>query len=289
MMKLHIDIETGDPDDLWMLALMSTHPKVDLQGVTVFPGGRDQIALVKKVLQLTGREDIPVGANVVEDGKSRVSSFYRSWLGDIGLESPDEDVLGIFQKTKGGELLTGGPLRNIKLMSDSVKSETNLVNVIFDRWTCQGGFVGSNIIPDNKALDKFKGQRTVSTFNLNGDPKAALALTSIYNPFRIIRMVGKNVCHGFIFGKNDIAKLPKGKHRGLDLMIDGMEFYYQNKPDGKAMHDILAALMHINPEHGKWVKGLPYREKGKWGFEEVPSNLQALVGVSRDEALQELT
>ena len=48
-MKLHLDIETGDPDDLWTLALMSTHPKADLQGVTVFPGGRDQIGLVKKI------------------------------------------------------------------------------------------------------------------------------------------------------------------------------------------------------------------------------------------------
>lgn len=57
MKQLHLDIETGDPDDLWTLALMATHPETNLLGVSVFPGGRDQIGLVKKVLRLVGREE----------------------------------------------------------------------------------------------------------------------------------------------------------------------------------------------------------------------------------------
>jgi len=35
-MTLHLDIETGDPDDLWTLALMATHPRVNLKTVSVF-------------------------------------------------------------------------------------------------------------------------------------------------------------------------------------------------------------------------------------------------------------
>ena len=78
--KLHIDIETGDPDDLFTLSMLTTHPKVDLQSVTVFPGGRDQVGLVKAVLKNLERSDIPVGADVRADGKDRVSNYYKNGL-----------------------------------------------------------------------------------------------------------------------------------------------------------------------------------------------------------------
>jgi len=288
MKKLHLDIETGDPDDLWTLALMSTHPKVDLQGVTVYPGGRDQIGLVKKILKLIERDDIPVGANVRDDGKFRVGKFYFNWLGKIDPADPDDDLLGVFKRTKGGNLLTGGPLSNIKVMADSTPPEK-----IFNRWTCQGGFVGNNILPEYLVLEKFRDKDAVPTFNLNGNPKAALQLLAANdNPFKQISMVGKNVCHGFIFDKDDVARIPKGKHNGLDLMIQGMEFYCQKKPQGKPMHDILAALLHIAPEHGQWIEGCPFRKKGMWGFNafntDDETNIRALTSVDRDAIIEEL-
>jgi len=63
MNTLHLDIETGDPDDLWTLALMATHPRVNLKTVSVFPGRPDQIGLVRKVLKLVGRSDVLIGAD----------------------------------------------------------------------------------------------------------------------------------------------------------------------------------------------------------------------------------
>lgn len=291
MRKLHIDIETGDPDDLWTLAFMSTHPKFDLRGVTVFPGGRDQIGLVKKVLKLAGRGDVPVGANVKDDGKSRVGKYYFNWLGQIEPCDPDEDVVGVFARSKGGDLLTGGPLRNIKAMKDSCNPLSN--EKYFKRWTLQGGFVGCNIQPTELILPKFEGLKEVETFNLNGDKNASLSLLSIHdNPAEEIQMVGKNVCHGFWISKDDSARLrlsqiPKGKHSGLDLMLSGMEKYSEKHPGGKAMHDILAALLHVAPEHGTWVTGKPYRKDGKWGFNEDSStNIRALVSVN-DSIMQE--
>ena len=287
MRKLHIDIETGDPDDLWTLALMSTHPKFDLQSVTVYPGGRDQVGLVKKVLKLAGRKDVPVGADVRDDGKSRVGKYYYNWLGQIDPMDPDEDLSTIFTKARGGDLLTGGPLSNIKKMigqSGSVKH--------FDRWTLQGGYVGSNIQPPEFTLPKFSGKETVPTFNLNGDPKAAQGLLAIHNnPAKEIQMVGKNVCHGFWISKDEsarftISQIPKGKHPGLDLMLNGMEKYCEKYPGGKAMHDILAALLHVAPEHGSWVTGYPFRENGLWGFREGETNISALVNVN-DLIMQE--
>lgn len=57
---------------------------------------------------------------------------------------------------------------------------------------------------------------------------------------------------------------------------------------GKAMHDILAALLHINPDHGTWVTGHPVREQGNWGFEEGNSIIKALVSVDKEGVLNEL-
>ena len=273
-MKLHIDIETGDPDDLFMLAIMATHPRVDLLSVTVFPGGRDQVGLVKRVLQLVGRADVPVGANVRDDGKSRVGKFYERWVGKTEPCDPDTDVVGaLLSEDHVGSvtLLTGGPLSNVHRALCACSAG-------FHVWTCQGGFVGSNMTLPGQQLEKFAGQNVVPTFNLNGDPNAAQWLLSS-GRFGHIRMVGKNVCHGYVY--DEYTVLPKGKHAGLDLMIEGLECYCKKKPEGKAMHDLLAASMHLSPENGFWVLGRPHREKGKWGFR-GGGDVLALVGIHND-------
>ncbi len=321
--NLFLDIETGDPDDLFTLALMATHPSVNLKGVTVVPGGLDQIGLVKKVLRLVGRSDVLVGANVKDDGKARVGDYYRKWLGDIEPCQPDTTVFGAFienwyadnygpsedayaeltkiiEGLKDCHLLTGGPLSNIGHLQDEweiTQAWEHYKNPMFASWTCQGGFVGANIVPKDKQLPKFAGQITVPTFNLNGNPKAALSLLG-GEMFGRIRMVGKNVCHGFIFNENDVNSLPKGKRAGLDLLIEGVKTYCslqrkrggacKKKPEGKAMHDILAAIMCIDPSCGEWVTGTPYREKGKWGFSEEGS-VEALIGVDKLRALEVLS
>jgi pyrimidine-specific ribonucleoside hydrolase len=100
-------------------------------------------------------------------------------------------------------------------------------------------------------------------------------------------MVGKNVCHGFVFDQSDASSLPNGKHAGLDLMINGLKVYCKKKPQGKAMHDILAALMLLNPEYGQWIDGEPFRENGSWGFRSGGS-IKALVGVDKKAVINSL-
>lgn len=295
-----------------MLALMATHPRIDLRGVTVVPGGRDQIGLAKKVLSLVGRSDILVGADVKDDGKERVGKYYTDWLGKIEPCDPDCDVLGVIcgnwngndykdvdkgieifieriEELKECYLLTGAALTNIAAMADeweTIKPWEHLKDPMFKEWVCQGGFVGSNIVPKEKQLDKFAGKITCPTYNLNGNPKAALSLLGS-NSFGQIRMVGKNVCHGFVFDADDAKSITLGKHTGLDLMVDGLNVYCNKKPQGKAMHDILAALMLLDPEYGEWVDGEPFREKGLWGFRSGGS-VKALIGVDKDAVMKSL-
>lgn len=279
MIDIHLDIETGDPDDLWMLALSATHPRVNLKGVTIMPGGLDQIGLAKTILRKLG-SNAPVGADIKDDGKKRVGNFYREWLGDIENEKPDANVEELMENNKGSTLLTGAALTNI----DKAKK--------FSRWTCQGGFVSSSLLTKEQTLEKFAGKDTVPTYNLNGNPKVAKKLLIENNKiFDKIFMVGKNVCHGFIFSQEKILSFPIGKHDGLNLAIDGMNFYcyYRNKPEGKAMHDILAFLLHMEPSGGMWIVGAPFRgEKGHWGFSASPEGkIKALIAINNREELEE--
>ena len=54
MLRIHFDMETQDPDDVMTLAILATHPRVELVGVTLTPGGSDQVGLVTHVLDEVG-------------------------------------------------------------------------------------------------------------------------------------------------------------------------------------------------------------------------------------------
>lgn len=274
-MHLHFDLETSDPDDLFALCIVATHPRVTLVGVTVYPGGRDQVGLVKTILRRLGLAEVPVGANVKLDGKQRVGPFYTSWLGRIEPMDPDGSATEVLQSSASlttlgtpVNLLTGAPLTNV--WESGVR---------FPVWTCQGGFAGDDVVPPSLRLEKFEGKVTCPTFNLNGNPKAALGLL-LGDRMGHIRMVSKNVCHGYWFGKTETDNLPRNGHAGLRLLCKGMYAYLEKHPDGKALHDVLAALLAIDPTPGTWITGRPYRERGEWGFRPEPdSNTMILVGV----------
>lgn len=92
-----------------------------------------------------------------------------------------------------------------------------------------GGFVGSNIVPLENQLDKFKGKKFVRTFNFNIDINSTDAVLKSENIDNII-LVGKNVCHNkrntkLGFWKDGIVK-------------DILDEYNVN--DTKLQHDVLA-------------------------------------------------
>lgn len=267
-MDIHFDMETQDPDDVFTLCLLATHPRSNLKGVTLFPGGLDQVGLVKHVLSLLGRSDVPVGAAGLNDGKSRVSGFHYKWLGKVEPTKPDCSEVELLLRNRGDTtLITGAPLRNVKRAFDVWEpTAKNERDYFYPFWTCQGGFAGSNVVPPERQLEKFKGRQTCPTFNLNGDPKAAKALLeSPRMPF--VSMVSKNVCHGIIFGPSTAARFPSHTHKGLELLLKGMRFYFENvEPKGKALHDVIAAGLTLKHTSATWARGEPYREKGEWGF-----------------------
>jgi pyrimidine-specific ribonucleoside hydrolase len=111
-----IDIETGDPDDIFALAILATHPWARLKGITVHPGGRDQVGLVKHVLKIL-EVDVPVGAGTPKDDRHRVSACHYKWYGTPEPRDPDgtavEVILEACRKSPDLRLVTGAALTNI--------------------------------------------------------------------------------------------------------------------------------------------------------------------------------
>lgn len=266
-MNFHFDLETADPDDLMALCLLATHPRVHLRSVSIFPGGLDQYQLVRHVLLLLDRGDVSIGLGVPKKDAQRVSSFYKIVFGDWNeVKIPDiipsaTEVIAGTMRLPGSHLLTGAALTNIYIAHES------LADFHFDEWTCQGGFAGDNIVPDELRLPKFRGHRLFATYNLNGNPEAAHRLLSSPR-FGHVHMVSKNVCHGFIYDEVFQDRISRDANPGLQFlkrMADG----YLRRGAKKALHDVLAALLAIRPSDGIWARVRPIREAGKWGSEPV--------------------
>lgn len=257
------DMETADPDDAFALALLATHPRSNLVGVTIHPGGPDQVGLVIHILDILGKYNVPIGIGEIKSNKARVSLFHYDWLGQVPVGIPHgsatEVIRDVLKSHPNTHLVTGAALTNIGKAAREVSP-------FFPEWTCQGGFAGDNIVPPELRLEKFNGRLTCPTFNLNGDPNAALELlTGIPPVIGIRRMVSKNVCHGIIWGPEFNEKIPSGAHPGLDLIKSGMKHYFERHPNGKALHDVVAAAAALSPSIGTWEKVVPYRQKGEWG------------------------
>ena len=280
--NVHFDLETQDPDDVLALCVLATHPRVTLLSVTVHPGGLDQVGVIRHVLKRLGREDVRVGAAGLDDGKKRVSHFHYRWLGDVAPADPDgttdEVLLGFLATDEDGPiaLVTGAAVTN---PASALAKADNA----FDVWMAQGGFAGDNVVPPEDRLPKFAGKLVCPTFNFNGDPKAAHAMLD--NPLiPLKRLVSKNVCHGVFHDREAQDRLQRGAHPGLDLLIEGMEVYFERKPQGKALHDVLAVALLLDEGAATWARVKMYRERGGWGAKPTddPDGVLITTRIDRD-------
>lgn len=242
MLDVVWDMETGDPDDFLTLLLLLGHPQVNLKAVTVTPGTPDQVGLVRQALAWFGRE-IPVGAHNLDhrprslddevgpgDGRHGrrgvcVSSWHYRAYGDI---PPSRDAAPGGQVLRemcddSTTLITGAALKNLG-------AAMQLPGFRVGRIVVQGGFAGEGVVPPERQLAKFRGKVTCPTYNLNGDPKSALA--ALRHPgIGVRRFVSKNVCHGVIYDLALHATIGalRGRSRSLDLIWQGMEVYLEKQ------------------------------------------------------------
>lgn len=272
-------METADPDDALTLCLLASHPSVKLCGVTVTPGSKAQIAVVKLLLEKLQRTDVPVGSRNPDHPKQCVSEFHYNWLGkSLASEAREPDGLG-------AEILKlASEAGDLKIVSGAALS---CVASYLEKYTApipeiviQGGFAGDSVVPEDQRLEKFVGRETCPTFNLNADVPAAktvIASTLI----KLKRFVSKNVCHGVIYDNemHERIKPFKNNNIGLNMLVEGMEFYLNKKSHGKAFHDPLAACVAIDSTICNFKEVEIYREKGEWGAR-LAENTNTFISIS---------
>jgi pyrimidine-specific ribonucleoside hydrolase len=260
------DMETGDPDDFLTLLLLLDHPRVDLRAVTVTPGTRAQIGVVRRGLELLDR-DIPVGAGDITASGRAVSGWHYESFGDIPPSTQAQPAANLLLDLvdENTTLLTGGPNHNL---GDALRSGRDWR---IGSWVCQGGFAGEGVVPRERQLPKFQGRVTCPSWNLNGAPEPVLQALG-YDGIGIRRFVSKNVCHGVIYDETMHAWLEPIRHRrgSLELIWTAMGRYLRRYGRGKAFHDPLAACCAIEPSIGTWAEVDLYLESAEgrhpeWG------------------------
>lgn len=277
MNKINIafDMETSDPDDVFTLCLLAHHPRVNLVSVTVTPGSKHQIGLVKHILNKL-ELSIPVGSRNKDHAKQCVSEFHYKWLGAVSPTEPDGDgkdvLFDAISSYTDLTIVSGASLGNIGALLDK--------DIVINKMVIQGGFAGDNIVAEHLRLDKFKGKITCPTFNLNGDVNAALKVFAS-DKISERRCVSKNVCHGVIYDleMHKFIEPFKNNNLGLSLMFAGMEVYLNNRPSGKAFHDPLAACVAIDNSICDFAYVELYRERGEWGSR-YSDNLNTYISTS---------
>ncbi len=290
MIDLVWDMETQDPDDFLTLLLLLGHPAVRLKAVTVTPGSPRQVGLVRRALAWFGR-DLPVGAYNLDHPKECVSPWHYEAYGHAEPSRDAEPGAEVLLRCCDANttLLTGAPLKNLGAALRLAAQRGGTFRL--GRWVAQGGFAGEGVVPPERQLEQFRGRTTCPTYNLNGDPKAAL-LALAAPGIGVRRFVSKNVCHGVRYGGEMHRRFEALKDRSLSLGLiwKGMGVYLSQEPAGKKFHDPLAACCAIDEAVGTWVEVELYRQKGEWGARPAPgSGTWIITGYDRERFLETLT
>lgn len=290
-MKVIWDMETGDPDDFLTLILLLGHPLVHLQAVTITPGTAEQVGLVRRaVYDWFGRDDVRIGAYNIDHEKQCVSGWHTKAFGPITPSREAEPGAALLLELCDAQttLITGAPLKNLGAalrLADERETPFTLGS-----WVAQGGFAGEGVVPAEQQLEKFRGLRTCPSYNMNGDPKAAL-LALEHPGILARRLVSKNVCHGVNYDAALHAQVTavKDQSQSLEIIWRGMSQYLEDRAAGKLFHDPLAACCAIDPHIGQWADVRVFRSRGEWGCELAEgTGTQIIIGYDRARFIETL-
>jgi pyrimidine-specific ribonucleoside hydrolase len=253
--------------------------------VTINPGTRDQVAVVRRILERLDHHAVPVGARDPARA-GEVSPFHHAWLGDTGRADPDAAAHEVLASalTASTVLLSGAPLHNVR---DLLRAHPD---ARVDRWVAQGGFAGDNLVPPERRLPKFDGLITTESHNLGANKKATLAVLAD-DRVRLRQLVSKNVTHATAWDRplQDRMQALDGLAPGMQLAREAMAVLLREAPEGKLLHDPLAACAAIDPGIVEWAEVTVIYAHGRWGAEPAPGSSTLIsVGMDRPAFLRTL-
>jgi inosine-uridine nucleoside N-ribohydrolase len=265
-------METKDPDDFLTLLFLLQYPSVHLKGIVIEPCTPYQITLVRRALSWFDR-DVPIasgGSMIVLGDKAdtHVSQWHIDAYGSLEPTYDYSNILnsGVFLKNVCDEnttLIIGAPPK-------ALGQALTYPDFKLGRLLIQGGFAGEGVVPAEKQLPKFKGRRTCASWNVGHAPQ--VVFDALRHPgIGRIRFVSKNVCHGVLYDQAFHKKVIERKTE-FPHLVRGMEVYLAKRPEGKALHDPLAACCAIDSSIAEWAEVEVYREKGEWGSRLSPGS-----------------
>lgn len=278
-MDLIVETDIGrDPDDFMAICWLVS-AGVRLRAILISPGDKDQVAVAKFLLHEVGCT-APVGASRFDRGKPSTTTFHRELLNQHGWPlrmSPDglgvDIIRDALRAAPATPCFACGPMDSIGAF---LKSGGRIQSM-----TIQGGFVSYDTYAPAVRVAKFEGQKEVPSFNLNGNSSAAHAVFSARGIIR--RIVGKNVCHSIFYDRAAHERIMgvSPTNPAMRLFREAMALYLA-RHDGKKFHDPVAAVCHVHPGIGVWIRGRPYNTSGKWGTRLAPDGDHVLVDLDRN-------
>lgn len=285
-MNLIVETDIGrDPDDFFALCYL-VMAGVNIRAITISPGDHDQVAVAMFLTRELGLE-IPIGSANPDRTKSSVGGVHLDILNRYQWPhrvKPDgrggEIIADTMSKYPDCEFFVCGPLESV---GDYIRQHPDHPQL---KATMQGGFVGYHLHRPAVTLEKFEGKDTVPTFNLNGDVESGKLFAA--DPKITRRFVGKNVCHTIVYNKDIQLEHEKHEAKGRAGMLfrEAMRMYLDEHWD-KKFHDPAAAVCHLHPEIGTWIKGDLFRQKGGWGTR-LGGNDDMLVDIDREKLWQHI-
>ena len=153
------DMETQDPDDFLCLLFLASHPRINLKAVTITPGSREQVGLVRWALCALGLDGLPVGAGDLQHPAPAVSPWHhRAFFAaakSLPVSSDAQEAWRVLVQACDANtvLFTGGPLTNVARAIDEAGDA-----FVAGCWLGQGGFAGDNVVAPGDRLAKFQGR-----------------------------------------------------------------------------------------------------------------------------------
>jgi purine nucleosidase len=247
--RVILDTDIGtDVDDAYAIALLVNCPEVKIEAITtVWADARLRARMVRKLLDLLDRPDIPVAAGESLPVNPERPAFLMGHEGR-GVVDDDED-LSLLEEPAGvviESLLRKYP-REIKVLL--IGPQTNLGKLLSEKpdlaplikeFVVMGGtpFYGP------KEIQSF-GERAVD-YNMITDPEAARIVFSSGVP---ITMIGTNVTMPTLLKKDHIERIQKHGAPSTDLLYSMTSEWLGviDKPE-TPMHDPLAVTAAFNLE-----------------------------------------
>jgi len=287
-LQMIIETDIGnDPDDFFTLCYLIA-AGVNIDAIVITPGGFAQVAITKLLLEECGL-NIPVGVSDVDKVNGNVNDMHSkivhenrscTWLASVKHDGYGHDIIASVANNES-EFLIIGPATNIgRHLSSRLFFKAS-------KATMQGGFLPYHLHNhDVVRLDSFEGKKFVPTFNLNGNRQAGLQFLDADISRR--NMVGKNVCHTILFDKDMHQKMSYNNHPASILFKMGMDIYLKKHND-KKFHDPVAAVCHLHPEIGTWVRGKTIKETSGWTTELREDGDFILADIDRERFWEHIT